>query len=182
MVQACPLMMMITGLHSLAHRDQCSVVAFSWTLSTLLSLVSACIFFALMKARLVVAGLKLICPLIHQSMATMAQDDNDFDLDWECPHHHKNQHCIGEPMSFVEGRTDDPFPRNKTHTKVELLSLCPSHVKRHLLFKAHPDPCPALCWSSLFTDAFDPRIKSKSNHSKFSEVSVCCSIALMLHK
>ena len=38
------------------------------------------------------------------------------------------------------------------------------------------------CWSSLFTDAIDPQSKSKKDHSEFSEVSVCCIIALPLRQ
>ena len=65
------------------------------------------------------------------------------DTAWEYPRSHKNQLHITELMSFLHGRVDDPYPRNKTFSKEELLELVPSDIKKYLLFKAFLDPDPA---------------------------------------
>ena len=65
------------------------------------------------------------------------------DEDWTYPHHHTNQQYIAELMSFLHGRTDDPYPRNKEFTRLELLEIRPSDVKKYLLFKAFEDPDPS---------------------------------------
>ena len=61
---------------------------------------------------------------------------------WEYPTNHKLQQYMSELMSFFHGRPDDPYPRNKTFTKAELLELRPSDIKRFLFFKAFKDPSP----------------------------------------
>ena len=64
------------------------------------------------------------------------------DDDWEYPHHHKYQQYISEMMSFLHGRTDDPYPRNKTFEREELLQIRPSDVKKYICLKAYHDPSP----------------------------------------
>jgi hypothetical protein len=71
-------------------------------------------------------------------MATGAHEDDG----WVYPPHHKNQQYISELMSFVHNRSDEPYPRNKTFSKEELLALRPSDIVRYLRLKAYNDPEP----------------------------------------
>ena len=71
-------------------------------------------------------------------MATLALDDDD----WEYPYHHRYQQYMCEMMSFLHGRSGDPYPRDKTYTKEELLEIQPSDVKKYLMLKAYHDPFP----------------------------------------
>ena len=61
---------------------------------------------------------------------------------WEYPRNHKHQLYICELMSFMHGRVDDPYDRNKAFSKMELLEIRPSDVKKYLLYKAFKDPNP----------------------------------------
>ena len=65
------------------------------------------------------------------------------DEGWVCPEHKTYQLCICECMSLFHGRIDEPYPRNKPHTKIELMGLTPSIVAQHLNWKACRDPFPA---------------------------------------
>ena len=62
---------------------------------------------------------------------------------WEYPVNKKHQQYMCELMSFVHGHPDDPYPREKTYSKEEILELRPSDVKRYMLFKAYHDPDPS---------------------------------------
>lgn len=45
-------------------------------------------------------------------------------------------------MSFKHGMPDDPYPKEKTFTKEELLELTPSDIRRWLCLRCFNDPDP----------------------------------------
>ena len=61
---------------------------------------------------------------------------NYIDDDWVYPKNHVYQRSISELMSFVDGRTENPYSRNEQFTKDQLLALRPSHIRRFMLYKA----------------------------------------------
>ena len=66
-------------------------------------------------------------------------DDHD---DWVFPFNRKYKGYIVEFMSYVDGRTHDPFPEDTEFTKEQLLRILPSHVRQWLNLKAYGDPFP----------------------------------------
>ena len=80
-----------------------------------------------------------------------ANDDHD---DWVFPCNRKYKGYIVEFMSFVEGRTYDPFPEDTEFTKEQLLTILPSHVQTWLNFKAYEDPLSIQCCHSSYESWF----------------------------
>ena len=90
-----------------------------------------------------------MCKAIKSIKSMMTDIDNgtvgivrDAHDDWVYPHHHKNQQYISELMSLVHGRPDDPYPRETTFTKAQLLELQPRDIVKYLYLKAFEDPWP----------------------------------------
>lgn len=64
------------------------------------------------------------------------------DADWEYPTSRKHQPYMVNFMSFVQGRLDDPLPKDSVFSKEELLAITPSLIRQWLNFRSYGDPFP----------------------------------------
>ena len=71
--------------------------------------------------------------------AAALEDDHEA---WEYPYNVKYRGAMTSFMSYLHGRSHDPYPSDQTFTKAELLLIVPSQVRQWLNLKTYRDPFP----------------------------------------
>jgi hypothetical protein len=63
--------------------------------------------------------------------------DDDEDGDWEFPQSAVYLPYLLHLMSFVDGRSENPYPKDTIFTKERLLALQPRHIRTWMIFRAY---------------------------------------------